>query len=99
MWYIFQLTIIVYVGYKWTTLPNNSPENLGHGLFIGFILAWYATLLVSGLITRIRRIGQKPVIVPPRGLPVVPSTSAKVGHSRKVPVAISDSSNKLEPPD
>src|SRR5271154_6211406 len=54
MWYIFQISIAGYVAYFWCTMPGNSPANFGHGLFLGAILAWYATMLLSSVINRIR---------------------------------------------
>ena len=97
MWYIFQLAIIGYIGYKWTTLPGNSPENLGHGLVLGVILAWYATLMVSALFGLIRPKRTTPVIAPRAGLLAGPKAFGQSDQRQKKYVgrdATAGSSNK-----
>lgn len=54
MWYALQILIAAPVAYLWTTLPDNSPADLGHGLFLGGILAWCATLLLSAIVNTYR---------------------------------------------
>lgn len=49
MWYIFQISVAGGVAYAWTTLPGNSPKDFGHGLFLGAVVAWFATMLLSGI--------------------------------------------------
>lgn len=47
MWYILQAGIAIGVAYFWCTMSGHSPNEFGHGLFLGGILAWYATALIS----------------------------------------------------
>ncbi len=47
MWYIVQAGIAVGVAYFWCTMSKHSPSEFGHGLFLGGILAWYATALIN----------------------------------------------------
>lgn len=49
MWYIVQAGIAIGIAYFWCTMPGNSPDEFGHGLFLGGIIAWYATALVTAL--------------------------------------------------
>lgn len=50
MWYIFQTIIAVAIAYYWTTFPENSPKDFGHGLFLGYAISWMATLVMAGVI-------------------------------------------------
>ena len=58
-WYTLQITIAFYIAYYWTTLPGHSPENFGHGLALGGIVAWYGTLLLTGILDAIRSMARK----------------------------------------
>jgi hypothetical protein len=49
LWYIMQFIIAATVAYFWTSIDGNSPSDLGHGLFLGFCIAWYATLLIVSI--------------------------------------------------
>jgi hypothetical protein len=42
-WYAFQAGIVIWVGYNWTNVPGNNPNDLPHGLGLGWLLAWCAT--------------------------------------------------------
>jgi hypothetical protein len=49
VWYVLQFAIASYIGYQWATLPGNTPDNLGHGLGLGAVVAWFVTAgIVSG---------------------------------------------------
>lgn len=50
MWYALQIGIIISVAYFWCTLQGNSPNDFGHGCFLGIILAWLITVLVTPLL-------------------------------------------------
>ncbi len=47
MWYLLQTLIAGYVAYTWCTLPGNGPENFGHGLFLGALIAWVVTAVIA----------------------------------------------------
>lgn len=49
MWYVLQAGIAIGAATFWCTLPGHSPNEFGHGLFLGGILAWYATVLIDAL--------------------------------------------------
>lgn len=46
MWYAIQIVVAGSVAYAWTTLPENSPKDFGHGLFLGGIVAWFVTATI-----------------------------------------------------
>jgi hypothetical protein len=59
MWYALQTGLAIYVAYFWCTeVPGNSPDNFGHGLFLGGIVAWFCTLILTGLLDICKRIGR-----------------------------------------
>lgn len=60
MWYVLQIGVALYVAYFWTTMPGHTPSEFGHGLFLGVLVAWYATMVIGGLIDVIRRRVLKP---------------------------------------
>ena len=69
MWYIAQLIMIAYIGYTWTTMPGHTPDQLGHGLFIGAVIAWWVTAVyyalrdaISGFKQRSRVARSKPAM-------------------------------------
>ena len=49
MWYLIQIVIACTAAYIWCTVPGNSPENLGKGLFLGWLIAWYVTSVTIAL--------------------------------------------------
>lgn len=55
MWYLIQITITLWLAYVWCTAPGNSPENLGHGLFLGGLVAWWVTAVSYALVDAIRQ--------------------------------------------
>lgn len=59
MWYALQIAIALWVAYFWTTLPENSPNDFGHGLYLGGIVAFFFTLSVNAITTLIRALGSK----------------------------------------
>lgn len=74
MWYVLQAGIVIGVAYFWCTMSGHSPNEFGHGLFLGSILAWYTTALISAF--RDLRITAEDQ--PKLGSSVVPSKDVKV---------------------
>lgn len=50
MWYVLQAGTAIGIAYFWCTMPGNSPAEFGHGLFLGGIIAWYATALITAFL-------------------------------------------------
>jgi len=80
MWYVLQAGIAIGIAYFWCTLPGNSPSEFGHGLFLGGIIAWYATALVTAIYDYSRRATVEDQ--PSLGSSVVPSKDVKVLRDR-----------------
>lgn len=49
MWYVIQIVVAGYVAYTWATMPGHSPEDLGRGLFLGALVAWWITAVSTAL--------------------------------------------------
>jgi len=47
MWYVIQIGVAIYLAYAWTTLPGNTPADFGRGLFLGGLVAWSVTALIT----------------------------------------------------
>jgi hypothetical protein len=62
MWYLLQILIAGYIGYFWTTMPGHTPNEFGHGLFLGGLIAWFVTLLLGSILDFTRRGRSTPVI-------------------------------------
>lgn len=55
MWYTLQIAIALGIAFFWATMPGHTPQDFGHGLFLGAILAWYGTLLITGVIEALNK--------------------------------------------
>lgn len=55
MWYIIQAAITIYLGYIWTTMPGNSPGDIGHGIWLGGFIAWFTTLTCTSIYDSIKK--------------------------------------------
>ena len=76
MWYILQAGIAIGVAYFWCTMPGNSFSEFGHGLFLGGILAWYITALISAFRDLRTTVEDQPKldssVVPSKDVPKLP---------------------------
>ena len=86
MWYVIQIVIAGYAAYSWTTVPGNSPADLGKGLFLGGLMAWWVTAVISALRDahrdRIRRKQAK--LVTDAGRPIVPRAGKPI-NAKELP--------------
>lgn len=55
MWYVFQAVLTVYFAYIWTTMPGNSPGDIGHGVWLGGFIAWFTTLTCTSIYDSIKK--------------------------------------------
>lgn len=49
MWYAIQVVVIGCTAYIYLS-EVSSEKDVGHALFLGFIMAWFVTLLLTGII-------------------------------------------------
>lgn len=54
MWYAFQITTTLGLAFVWTTAPGNGPEDFGRGLFLGILITWWLTWVLTLLFDGIR---------------------------------------------
>ena len=80
-----QAIIALGVAFYWTTLPGNDPSNFGHGLFLGGIVAWFATAIIYATLDlfnrRKRRIQSLPRLLVDRRSQEKPSDQIGVRRS------------------
>jgi hypothetical protein len=85
VWYAIQAIIALGVAFYWTTLPGNDPSNFGHGLFLGGIVAWFATTIIYATLDlfnrRKRRIQSLPRLLVDRRGQKKPSNQIGVRRS------------------
>lgn len=78
MWYVLQAGIAIGVAYFWCTMPGHSPNEFGHGLFLGGILAWAVTVFITGLLD----LGKRPTA---EGRPKLDSSGVPLKDVPKLP--------------
>jgi len=53
MWYVFQTVIVGGVAYAWLAHISDQKD-VGHAIFLGVIVAFYATFILSGVLNAVR---------------------------------------------
>lgn len=78
MWYVLQTIIAVSLAYVWCGMPEHSPKDFGHGLFLGILVSWYITAICSALLDYAlhgSRGKQTNLVTPAQRLPSLEETS------------------------